>query len=552
MLEGLDFHPLYLTDIEIGEQIIWGGYSDVRRGWLTASSGSVEVAVKTLRLRHTQTSSNSTLQEDRLYRRFIRELFLWRDLRHPNVVPLLGLLHNPQTFPSLIAPWYANGCLTHFLASQPHPNRPSLALDVATGLEYLHSIHVVHGDLKPDNVLVDSEGCASLCDFGMSQFMGAALAVPGYTTTEGVGGTCRFLCPELLNDEPKTIATDTWAFACLTAHILTGQIPYSNIRMDAAVYTAILHGKPPMTFPYGDKYGRLWNCLTRSWNKSPEARPTTSVIRAHIKLIEQSAMREMLKKLAPSRDMTYRDIVTGVSFSPNGQYFAVSPLNGPVDLFTINGSNLVLDKVMWHEDFFCRGVQWAPTGRRLLAHSWHHIAIWAPETGALLWSAVREEKIQAITWLPSGSSIAIAEGSLVTILALDGHVSLRHNFSSMVIVAISFTPNHKRMILAAKPSISMSNSSSQKIILYNMCSGREEHRVSTLQDLRGIEVDEEGRHLLVSYYSSGMPQLWRIDETAASAKLTLLQAYQVAKLPRFADRAHFGGVRKQLVACTST
>ncbi|KAG8948916.1 hypothetical protein FRC03_000538 [Tulasnella sp. 419] len=149
---------------------------------------------------------------ERLKKRCFREVLLWRTLQHPKIVPLLGFSMDPYGIPALISPWYPNGNVVHFLNSNPDADRPSLALDAADGLTYLHSIPIVHGDLKAENVLVDAEGRASLCDFGMSQFIDEATRITGFTTTHAnAGGTDRFLSPELLSDEPKTVATDIWA-----------------------------------------------------------------------------------------------------------------------------------------------------------------------------------------------------------------------------------------------------------------------------------------------------------------------------------------------------
>ncbi|KAG8961031.1 hypothetical protein FRC03_005850 [Tulasnella sp. 419] len=162
-----------------------------------------------------------------------------------------------------------------------------LALDVVRGLEYLHSIEVTHGDLKGENVLVDADGRAGLCDFGMSQFISEASRISGFTTTGNGGGTDRFMCPEILEDHPKTPATDVWALGCLLVQclkILTDAIPYQKIIGKQALLMAILRGAPPMSNEAGGIAEALWNCIKKCWNVVPDNRPRTSELEQQLVL----------------------------------------------------------------------------------------------------------------------------------------------------------------------------------------------------------------------------------------------------------------------------
>ncbi|KAG8920918.1 hypothetical protein FRC02_000567 [Tulasnella sp. 418] len=205
--------------IHRGEQVGWGSYSDIWRGALFHDhrywGPARDIAIKTLRVRHTTNQRSDTPAEERLRKRFFREILLWADLRHENIVPLLGYMVR-DGIPSFVSPWYPSGNLRDYLESNPNANRLSLVSDVAEALSYLHSIPVVHGDIKGENVLVNARGVACICDFGLSQFLDEALKITGFTTTQSnIGGTDRYLCPELLEEEEKTTMSDMWAFACL-------------------------------------------------------------------------------------------------------------------------------------------------------------------------------------------------------------------------------------------------------------------------------------------------------------------------------------------------
>jgi serine/threonine protein kinase len=89
---------------------------------------------------------------------------MWRCLRHPNIVPLIG---TSEHFPvSLVSEWMTGGTVTTFLREHPHSERSFLVgscvnalgrserccpqvIDILQGLGFMHSLDVVHGDLKP-------------------------------------------------------------------------------------------------------------------------------------------------------------------------------------------------------------------------------------------------------------------------------------------------------------------------------------------------------------------------------------------------------------------
>lgn len=85
---------------------------------------------------------------------------------------------------------------------------------MADGINYLHDNGVVHGDIKGSNILI-GDGIHSLVhDFGLAKLM------PAHTSTlmKGVG-TLRWQSPELWNNEPKTFASDAYAFGMTIAEV---------------------------------------------------------------------------------------------------------------------------------------------------------------------------------------------------------------------------------------------------------------------------------------------------------------------------------------------
>ena len=97
--------------------------------------------------------------------RFFREAVAWRHLRHPNILPLLGMSLDPtgKKF-AMVSEWMVHGNINEFVAMSEGVNRvqlvsedlipqdtycnPSQLVDATSGLEYMHSFDMVHGDLK--------------------------------------------------------------------------------------------------------------------------------------------------------------------------------------------------------------------------------------------------------------------------------------------------------------------------------------------------------------------------------------------------------------------
>ncbi|KAG8917266.1 hypothetical protein FRC02_003208, partial [Tulasnella sp. 418] len=170
---------------------------------------------------NSDSSSKSSLKRSHINQQLRCEVNIWSRLTHPNVVPLLGVSTLFDELPSLISPWYANGSLTSYLSDFPQVDRLCILCDLSDGLGYLHSLDIVHGDVKPDNVLVDSEGRACWCDFGISHFVEGATGYTGLTlSTTFRGGTAPYMSPEQVESDGegrKTTMMDIWAFGCLMA-----------------------------------------------------------------------------------------------------------------------------------------------------------------------------------------------------------------------------------------------------------------------------------------------------------------------------------------------
>lgn len=96
-----------------------------------------------------------------------------------------------------------------------------ITCDLISALFYLHSHRVLHRDLKPQNVLIDENGVAKLCDFGFARNMGVRTHV-----LTSMKGTPLYMAPEVINAKPYDHTADLWSLGCIAYELLVGSPPF--------------------------------------------------------------------------------------------------------------------------------------------------------------------------------------------------------------------------------------------------------------------------------------------------------------------------------------
>ncbi|TFK36341.1 kinase-like domain-containing protein [Crucibulum laeve] len=229
-----------LTLLNEGRPVNGGGYADIFQALYQGN----EVAVKRIRTHFVKDSQN-------IRRAFAGEALVWQHLKHPNVLPFLGI--DAEMFTSslcMVSPWMHHGTIMEFRAMMgpAHINIEQRLSEILMGLLYLHGEGVIHGDLRGGNILIDDTWHAVLADFGLTVFSDATAA----THETNPRGTCRWMAPELLipdvvdvNSLRKTEASDVYAFGCVCLELYTGLHPFSEASTDVAVICQLIMGKRP-------------------------------------------------------------------------------------------------------------------------------------------------------------------------------------------------------------------------------------------------------------------------------------------------------------------
>ena len=141
-------------------------------------------------------------------------------------------------------------------------------LDQAAGaLDAAHAAGVVHRDVKPGNLLLNSRGEVAVADFGVA----SAVGLDSMTMTGTVLGTAGYLSPEQAKGERATPASDRYALGVVAYELLTGERPFAS---DSATAEASAHVHAPIPYPsqHGDVPPELDPVLRRALAKDPAER----------------------------------------------------------------------------------------------------------------------------------------------------------------------------------------------------------------------------------------------------------------------------------------
>ena len=169
------------------------------------------------------------LRDDPAYlRRFMMEEWIARRIASPHVVQHLPP-DRPRTHLYLVTEYIDGRTLAQWMRDHAAPSLESVRAIVeqmARGLDALHRREMTHGDLRPDNVMIDASGLVKLLDLGSTQVPG--LAELALSSSSGPLGTAQYSAPELLLGVTATPASDVCSLGLIAYHMLTGRLPYGT------------------------------------------------------------------------------------------------------------------------------------------------------------------------------------------------------------------------------------------------------------------------------------------------------------------------------------
>ncbi|KAG2481806.1 hypothetical protein HYH03_019228, partial [Edaphochlamys debaryana] len=160
-----------------------------------------------------------------------QEIEILRQLRHENIIQMLDAFETKTEF--CVVTEYAQGELFEILEddqSLPEETVRSIAKQLVRALHYLHSNRIIHRDMKPQNILIGSNGVVKLCDFGFARAMSCNTMV-----LTSIKGTPLYMAPELVQEQPYNHTVDLWSLGVILFELYVGQPPfYTNSIYSAA------------------------------------------------------------------------------------------------------------------------------------------------------------------------------------------------------------------------------------------------------------------------------------------------------------------------------
>jgi serine/threonine protein kinase len=157
---------------------------------------------------------------------FYREAKGGGALRHPSIVEGIAAGRDDATGLHYLVREFVDGPSGHVLLDRvgrlPVRDAIRIGLDIARALQYLHEQHLVHRDIKPDNILLDRSGTAKLADLGLIKRIGE----PSAHTAIGFGTSHYMPFEQALDSRRVDGRSDIYALGATLYHLLTGQVPF--------------------------------------------------------------------------------------------------------------------------------------------------------------------------------------------------------------------------------------------------------------------------------------------------------------------------------------
>src|SRR5690242_16389501 len=188
-----------------------------------------------------------------------------------------------------------------------------LALGVADGLAFAHERVLVHRDVKPQNVLLSSEGEVKVTDFGIARSLNID---HGVTQTGTVLGTAEYLAPEQASGKPVSPATDVYSLGVVLWELLAGDVPFVGENFVAVALRHVNEPPPPLRERRPDVSPRLDAAVQRALAKAPARRfPSMNAFAKELRACLAEAEGEQAPP--PPQDFLAMTVVTPPAPAPS-------------------------------------------------------------------------------------------------------------------------------------------------------------------------------------------------------------------------------------------
>ncbi len=339
--------------------------------------------------------------------RFLKEIKVTANLHHPHILPLHDS-GEADGFLYYVMPLVEGESLRERLNREkqlPLDEALHITREVADALSYAHSHGVVHRDVKPENILLES-GHAAVADFGIATAM-SEVGAERLTEVGTTLGTLAYMSPEqAAGNQDLDGRSDLYSLGCVLYEMLAGQPPFSGPTAESVIHQHLVVEPPSITAIRPAVPAQLAGTIARALAKTPADRfspvalfaealkePTTGIFPETVTPAETNrrlllgALLVAVSVLSVTtvwfiardgqggivlpthRQLTFSGDIIDVALSPDGQQLAyVTGQGGQAqELFVrdVEGGQPI--RIHESESFFCCP-QWSPDGSQLLFH----------------------------------------------------------------------------------------------------------------------------------------------------------------------------------------
>ncbi|KAI3444283.1 hypothetical protein Pfo_000948 [Paulownia fortunei] len=266
--------------------------------------------------------------------KFHKELQLLSKLDHPGILKLVAAHARPPNYMFFFEFYEAGN-----LAQKLHVEEWSLSIgqvieitaQLAQALLYLHSLGIVHRDVKPANILLNENLHPHLADFGLAEYKKDLKQVSmqnwkssgkptGGFHKKNMVGTLIYMAPEVLKKEIHTEKSDVYSFGVTVDELLTGVVPYTDLRAEAQAHTVLEMNyteqqltaavvseglRPVLAGPESGASTGLLSLIQRCWDADPQNRPSFSDI-----VLELDMMLECGERADKGEDTSANSVIS--------------------------------------------------------------------------------------------------------------------------------------------------------------------------------------------------------------------------------------------------
>jgi len=280
----------YIPNFELIEKLGRGSFADVYKAF-NKKTGYI-VAVKIIDLAQT-----TDVIED-----ISKEIELLRTCNSEYVIKLYDSFFSDDKL-FIILEYLAGGSILDIVKKRGPLQEVYIAIimrEVLSALDYLHSNKKIHRDIKAANILLSSEGCIKLADFGVS-----AQITDSMNKRNSFAGTPYWMAPEVINQSLYAFKADIWSLGITAIELATGKPPFSEFHPVKALFMIQQGETPKLQGSYSKAFKDFVTlCLTRNYDK----RPTAKELLAH-RFIKSAQKTGFLTDLLDTSDV-FKDLIS--------------------------------------------------------------------------------------------------------------------------------------------------------------------------------------------------------------------------------------------------